>query len=54
MIDIIHEDTSPMKEDSNLMKIIKLLLIVGHGAFANTKIKNKSSLTFNNIVEIIK
>ncbi len=36
------------------MKIIKLPLIVGQGVFGNIKIKNKSSLTFNNIVEIIK
>ncbi len=36
------------------MKIIKLPLIVGQGVFDNTKIKNKSSLTFNDIVEIIK
>jgi hypothetical protein len=54
MIDIIQEDTSPMKEDSNLMTIIKLPLVVGQGAFGNTKMKNKSSLTFNDIVEIIK
>jgi hypothetical protein len=43
-----------MKKDLNLMKIIKLPLIVGQGVFGNIKIKNKSSLTFNNIVEIIK
>lgn len=36
------------------MKVIKLPLIVGQGVFDNTKIKNKSSLTFNDIVEIIK
>jgi uncharacterized protein YfkK (UPF0435 family) len=54
MIDIIQEDTSPMKEDSNLMTIIKLLLVVGQGVFDNIKMKNKSSLTFNDIVEIIK
>ncbi len=36
------------------MKIIKLPLIVGQGVFDNTKIKNKSFLTFNDIVEIIK
>jgi len=43
-----------MKEDLNLTRIIKLPLIVGQGFFGNMKIKNKSSLTFNNIVEIIK
>jgi hypothetical protein len=36
------------------MRIIKLPLIVGQGVFGNTKINNKSYLTFNNIVEIIK
>jgi hypothetical protein len=41
-----------MKEDLNLMRIIKLPLIVGQGVFGNTKIKNKLSLTFNDIVEI--
>lgn len=36
------------------MTIIKLPLVVGQCAFGNTKINNKSSLTFNDIVEIIK
>ncbi len=52
---IIQEDTSLEKEDFNSIKIIKTPpIIVGHGAFRNTRMTRKSFSTLNCMVETIK
>jgi hypothetical protein len=54
MNEIVGEDISHDKDFDASIKIIKLLPIVGWRTLGNTWIKRKSSITFNDMVDITK